>query len=644
MKKFRDFEDAREFVRKQRLTGVNDWYRFCKSGRRPNNIPSTPDQVYKKVNKWTNWGDFLGTGNVANFNKIYKTFEECKKFAHKLKLKNQKEWFDFCKSGNKPVNIPVNPSGTYKNKGWISWGDFLGNGKIANQNRIYRSFNDAREFVHTLKLKSMDEYRKFCKSGNKPEDIPTGVNIVYKKEWISFGDWLGTGSISSQEKSRQYISYKDAKSFAQSLKLKSKEEWINYCKSSNNLTNIPTNCDQTYRDKGWESWGDFLGNERIVKYTESNTRPFEECKKFVRSLGITSSPEWFKWWKKNKRPDDIPYNPDEVYKEWITWRDFLGPLPTKWKLFEDAREFVHSLNLKSPKEWNEYCKSGNKPENIPAGPFQVYQKKWKGWGDFLNTGNVSAKQKFESRLSFVDAKKYVQKLGFKTGDEFREWAKTKKRPISIPSHPNNTYKKEWTDWYDFLGLKQNRHFKDAKKYALSLNLKYSTDWFKLHKEGKIPNDIPRYVNETYFKKGWKGWGDFLGTGNLSPTDKRKHMMSFEECKKFVRSLGIKTETEWREWLKNNKKPDEIPTGFARTYPDEWISMGDFLGTGVIADKFKRDIWLPLKEGRIEARRIARELKITSLQQWRDAHKAGKIPKNLPLDPKQVYSKPRRKKK
>ena len=48
----------------------------------------------------------------------------------------------------------------------------------------YRSFEAARKFVHSLKLKSMNEYRKYCKSGKKPEDIPSVPNTVYKDEEI----------------------------------------------------------------------------------------------------------------------------------------------------------------------------------------------------------------------------------------------------------------------------------------------------------------------------------------------------------------------------------------------------------------------------------------------------------------------------
>ena len=44
--------------------------------------------------------------------------------------------------------------------------------------------------------------------------------------------------------------------------------------------------------------------------------------------------------------------------------------------FESAREFVRALNLKSGTEWRVYCKSGNKPDDIPSSPWRTY-KEWK---------------------------------------------------------------------------------------------------------------------------------------------------------------------------------------------------------------------------------------------------------------------------
>lgn len=89
---------------------------------------------------------------------------------HSLNLKTQKQWNAYCKSGKKPQNIPLYPHREYK-QDWKGWGDWLGTGRIANQNRTFRSFEEARKFAHSLGLREMREWVKYCASGKKPIDI-----------------------------------------------------------------------------------------------------------------------------------------------------------------------------------------------------------------------------------------------------------------------------------------------------------------------------------------------------------------------------------------------------------------------------------------------------------------------------------------
>ena len=141
------------------------------------------------------------------------------------------------------------------------------------------------------------------------------------------------------------------------------------------------------------------------------------------------------------------------------------------------------------------------------------------------------------------------------------------------------------------------------------------------------------MDDIYKNKGWKkkgGWGDFLGTGNLSPSDKRKQMRSYEECKKFVRSLEIKTETQWREWCRNNERPIDVPYSFKPAYPNEWVSMGEFLGTGFVADKYKT--WRPFED----ARTIVQKLGFKNMDEYKKAWNSGKIPEKIPANPNAVY--------
>src|SRR5215204_6435321 len=47
------------------------------------------------------------------------------------------------------------------------------------------------ELTHTLHLDSTDKWFEYCKSGNKPDDIPANPNVVYEDEWTGWPDWLG---------------------------------------------------------------------------------------------------------------------------------------------------------------------------------------------------------------------------------------------------------------------------------------------------------------------------------------------------------------------------------------------------------------------------------------------------------------------
>ena len=53
--------------------------------------------------------------------------------------------------------------------------------------------------------------------------------------------------------------------------------------------------------------------------------------------------------------------------------------------FESARKSVRVLGLQNDHDWKQYCKSGNKPDDIPANPHRFYKNEWKGQGDWLGT-------------------------------------------------------------------------------------------------------------------------------------------------------------------------------------------------------------------------------------------------------------------
>ena len=54
-----------------------------------------------------------------------------------------------------------------------------------------------------------------------------------------------------------------------------------------------------------------------------------------------------------------------------------------WLLSEVPKKELEIIGLESRKEWYEYCKNGNKPNDIPRGAKKIYINYWKGWADFL---------------------------------------------------------------------------------------------------------------------------------------------------------------------------------------------------------------------------------------------------------------------
>ena len=251
--------------------------------------------------------------------KEFRSFEDARKFVQKLNLKTYKEWKNYCKSNNIPEDIPRAPDQKYKDE-WISWGDFLGTGRIATNLRTYRGFEDTRKFVHSLKLKNANEWRKYGKSGKKPDDINSHPYEIYKDEWISWGDFLGTGRISDKERSKNFRTFEKAREFAQSLNLKTGRDWNKFCVSDKKPSEIPTTPQAVYKNKGWISMGDWLSTGSVSSVEKSkNYLSFSDAKKVVKELSIKYKiknwNDWEKAYAEGKIPNNIPLHPEQAYSK-----------------------------------------------------------------------------------------------------------------------------------------------------------------------------------------------------------------------------------------------------------------------------------------------------------------------------------------
>jgi len=316
----------------------------------------------------------------------WRPFEEARKFVRSLGLKNQVEWREYYKSGNKPDDIPSRPDKAYNGIGWKNLGDWLGTGRIASRNRKYRSFDKARKFVRKLGLKSYDDWSKYRKSSKRPKDIPAQLNIIYHgKGWDGYGDFLGTGRIASQKKYLLFWSFKKTRAFVQKLRLKGQKDFENWCRAGKRPEFITTHPSRSFKNNGWEGWGDFLGTGRVAN-KNMKFWSFKKARVYVRSLSFKDQTEFRNAAKSGKLPTGIPRAPVHEYegKEWKSWGDWLGTgtianqnrnllPPIKAKI--EARKLQKKLGIKTHREWIKAYKAGKIPSNLPSDPYGAYGNK-----------------------------------------------------------------------------------------------------------------------------------------------------------------------------------------------------------------------------------------------------------------------------
>ena len=267
---FYNFEDAKSFVRNLNLKDLKEWQYYAKS-KRPNYIPSAPQNTYQR--EWKGYGDWLGSGSVS-INKIYQnlTYEEAKKIIFKFKIKNYTEHRRIWKKKLKKLNIPAYPDSVFRDKGWISWSDYLGV-KIIPGRVNWRTFEDAKLYLRKLKFKSRIEYRDYIRKNKFEKDkirLPFKAPGIYKDKWVSWKDFIGPSydaySLSKYNKGKHLkksISYVNAKKILRKLKIKNQNQFYRLWKNKNlSKQGIPKKIDYFYkRTKEWHSWEDLLGKQ-----------------------------------------------------------------------------------------------------------------------------------------------------------------------------------------------------------------------------------------------------------------------------------------------------------------------------------------------------------------------------------------------
>ncbi len=236
-----------------RALGIKTKEEYAKRYREDPKLTSSPNGKYGKDFK--GWKDFLGTLDKRRHSTTYPTYEQAREAARAL---GSTSGSDYNQRRHENPRLPASPLGKY-GKAFVGWADFLGTGNksyIERHSEFYVTYEEAKKAAQALGAKSQTEYYQLYK---KDPRLSSNPDRTYKKTFLSWGDFLGTETKNSMERSRElYSTYEEAKKAAQKLRIKSETDYRMEYKKDPRLPSSPSS---KYGDE-FVSWADFLGKKK----------------------------------------------------------------------------------------------------------------------------------------------------------------------------------------------------------------------------------------------------------------------------------------------------------------------------------------------------------------------------------------------
>jgi superfamily II DNA or RNA helicase len=216
--------------------------------------------------------------------------------------------------------------------------------------------------------------------------------------------------------------------------------------------------------------------------------------------------------------------------------------------------------------------------------------------EFTKTLNIKAWSRFSrlGRRPFEQAREWARSLGINSS-QWKELAKSNKRPPDIPSDPARAYPKEWIDFRDWLGITSVEEdtktlIKEYIKYADKNPMPYPVHTFvtesgyKLgtkvrvlefsYQEGILPKWRIDLVEKELIKKGLFAWGgknNFAWKLNFNAYKTFKSKTKREIPKKGERVNGLNIET----WYQKQKLIKKVMDGHEVNRKDKIKPLEDW---------------------------------------------------------------------
>lgn len=172
-------------------------------------------------------------------------------------------------------------------------------------------------------------------------------------------------------------------------------------------------------------------------------------------------------------------------------------------------------------------------------------------------------------------------------------------------------------------------FKKLKTLVKNKGIKTQREYKSAKKNGDFDEDIPWAPDVVYKHAGWKGWGDFLGTGRVL----FKNFYTYEEATEAAKTLNIKSKKDYERYVADCNERGSIsrlPSTPHKTYADKWIDWPNFLGRP--GNKKPKVLRLTFEE----CRAFVKTFNFSSKIPYHKMKAEKTLPINIPWKPEQIY--------
>ena len=345
------------------------------------------------------------------------------------------------------------------------------------------------------------------------------------------------------------MNYSEFQTELQSFNIKSKSDYIQFFMTEGKDLGFPSTrqIPQIYSDE-WKDWNDLFGTVQddspsvSSKNSETSFITYKVFISLMKADGIDNHENYQVWYEENQDIFNVPRHPEEVYPEFKDWKVLQETSP-------------------QPHLQNEPDQAIQRSVQQPITGRKLNKRK-------KRTTKKIQKKRQRQYLSYTDLQIQVQALGITTRTEYE---KRYKEIPGAPSRPDQIYVKEWKGWYSFFGTRHHRKrqylsYTDLQIQVQALGITTFIEYEKMYH--KIPGAPAR--PDRVYKKKWKGWPAFLGTG----PQRQRQYLSYTDLQIQVQALGI---TSAIEYQRNYHKILGAPSHPNQTYT-EWENWYAFLGT------------------------------------------------------------------